>query len=227
MQPLDHFVGLQRAADEAAQRLDVPCVKAEPVPCGELGKLVTRRGRDGHRDLPACGKASGGSIHASITAEHAINAAPPISFQAGRPSQTALRHCCVGAQSNSVRNNLIGGKGWADRTKWWPGPGGGGTPPGPGLGCSPGMAPPMPSPLAAEEHLSQYRADEVVWHPATFTHSDCRPERYASRLVEPPPDSGASPSSAAALLLRIFGRTCGLIGSASKSASQRSGVISG
>src|ERR1700733_3794840 len=103
----------------------------------------------------------------------------------------------------------------------------GGTPPGPGLACSPGMAPPMTSPLAAEEHLSQYRADEVVWHLATSTHSDCRPERYASRPVEPPPDSGESPSSAAALSLRIFGRTCGLIGSASKSASQRSGVISG
>src|ERR1700728_1154056 len=103
----------------------------------------------------------------------------------------------------------------------------GGTPPGPGLACSPGMAPPMTSPLAAEEHLSQYRADEVVWHLATFTHSDCGPERYASRPVEPPPDSGESPSRAAALSLRIFGRTCGLIGSASKSARQRSGGISG
>jgi len=45
------------------------------------------------------------------------------------------------------------------------------------------MAPPMPSPLAAEEHLSQYRADEVVWHLATFTHSEYQPERYVSRLV--------------------------------------------
>src|SRR5580704_14402541 len=112
---------------------------------------------------------------------------------------------------------------WGDS----PDPEVGGTPPGPGLACSPGMAPRMTSPLAAEEHLSQYRADEVVWHLAAFTHSDCGPERYASRPVEPPPDSGESPSRAAALSLRIFGRTWGLIGSASKSASQRSGVSSG
>jgi len=37
----------------------------------------------------------------------------------------------------------------------------------------------------------------------------------------------ARPSSRTALSLRIFGRTSGLIGSASKSASHRSGVISG
>src|SRR5580693_10299223 len=68
---------------------------------------------------------------------------------------------------------------WGDS----PDPEVGGTPPGPGLACSPGMAPRMTSPLAAEEHLSQYRADEVVWHLATFTHSEYQPERYVSRVV--------------------------------------------
>src|SRR6202034_4483778 len=169
----------------------------------------------------------GGSIHASITAEHAINAATPISRHAGRLSQTALRHCRICAQSNSARNTSSAERAGPAAQSGGPDPEVGGTPRGPGLACSPGMAPPMTSPLAAEEHLSQYRADDVVWHLAALTHSDCRPERYVSRLVEPPPDSGESPSSAAALSLRIFGRTCGLIGSASKSASQRSGGISG
>jgi protein-S-isoprenylcysteine O-methyltransferase Ste14 len=49
------------------------------------------------------------------------------------------------------------------------------------------------------------------------------PGLFLSPVAQPVP----SPSRRAAFHFRIFGRTSGLIGSASKSASQRSGVISG
>src|SRR6266702_1748273 len=68
--------------------------------------------------------------------------------------------------------------------------------------------------LAAMPAYRGYRARTAALVPGLF-------------LPAPARQPSLSPSRRAAFHFRIFGRTSGLIGSASKSASQRSGVISG